>query len=1085
MITRINPSRNSYDAENKQKYGYVIRVPKLPDAHAGVEGFTVFNLEDDCFYKCKHITQVGTSYYGWVRVTFGAAKSFLVPVNRLTLIDRESIAPLSTTVVVDAETLGKTLNEITVGMRRYNVNIAPLGYTATTDTVYTEGKTYYGWKWTNQDASITSFEYDGHKVFVGDFVELKAGTASEVGLGTADYVIGTDIPANTAYHPNASGWDSVTSTDFANTINALVGELNIHEANLPTVSASDTASRFCYVTNLIIDEVNPFSIPWQILVDRVLVVEQKIGPSTMGTTNVDEDGNPVTVDISKWDKATWNNYVAKEVGDTLYYGTVSEVTDSTLKLIQRLDTRIGPISSLTEIGDKTLAQWLNELYARVKALEEGTRRNLLGLKQLWDSLGKNVGFVAVTGSFDSNTTYYKFSTSAYYFQELTIGTKEEVEAKPPRADYYPEMPYSEFDPGTGWEGAYYFVSDGALIEEGGKITGMQGSAGAMINMINALLGYKLNTIKFESFDEVARPGVNYYKYYNNRYVQLELTGGEDLTALRKEVGPIFIDATGTTVVNQIYANNLEIGYINAREYGHYEEIKALITGLRTDLTMAQSDIDRLRQLTGVASGETSAHGTTLNDDGTVATVNWTVDGYETCTSSTYSEDRDYFYYGTEMARSGTKWPCGDNPVYSASLPGFTIVYYTFDYTTCVWTEVEPETYVDDEGVTRCKRNDLWYTASTGRGATATHWVQLEPGTLEECEKGYANYVVPYYFITADANYVADKDYYCYKAAKFTYVKLTVDVDYSVGDKITYNGVYNSKIYEYANPTPMGTIYPPHGWTWRVPVEKVEGANVCVRRTQYKDLNTHRGLIDRNTVAINDQRDRCSLAQKKTNLRLDNLEQYIMEMLLVTIDLITQEVSTLSLIHERLDKLISLHNAMERLSGEQSYKLADYKYESGFEYYLKKGDNYYLMIEGSDDEELTYEIGHDVKENVYTKDLVIAQTENYTLDDLRIALNRILRLHLETGELPEYTALPTDTIILESMTYWRWDGEKWEDIVPERDDPYMIGKEIGAYDPEHTWYIRFAEITPDDINTYSETPVRIYFNELVKLHRKSS
>lgn len=1099
MITRINPSRNSYDAENKQKYGYVIRVPKLPDAHAGVEGFTVFNLEDNCFYKCKHVTSVGTSYYDWVRVTFGVARSFLIPVNKLTLIDRESVAPLSTTTIVDAETLGKTLNEIVVGMRRYKVNIAPLGYTATTDTVYQDGKTYYGWKWTNQDAAIKSFEYDGHKVFVGDFVELKAGTEAEVSIGKADYTVGTDILPDTAYHPNAKGWVSVTSTQFCDTINALVDTLNQHEAGLPTVTKTDTASKLCYVTNLIIDEVNPFSIPWQILVDRVLVVEQKLGPSTMGKGNFDAEGNPVNVDLSKWDKATWNNYIAEEVGDTLYYGTVSEVTDSTLRLVHRLDGVVGPVTSLEGIGDKTLAQWLNELYARVKILEDGVSRNLRGLKQLWESLGDDVGFIAVTSSFADDVTYYKFSTTAYYFTELKMGSAEDVVAG--TADYYPGMPYSEFDPGEGFSGAYYFVGGaGTLVRDAysGAVVGMQGTAGAMINMINALLGFEAHNIKIETLEDVARAGVTYYTFDKKEvaavgsFSELDVDADASLDDVREKAGPVFIDATAKTVVDQIDTNNKEIAHIKQVEYKRYHEIKKALTDSRSDLTTAQSDIDRLRLLTGVTSGETSAHGTTLDESGAVVSTNWVVDGYEPCTAAVYDENRDYFYYGDEQydaeAIRSKKYPCGDHPLFTAvvveSTSMYNVTYYTFDYVHCVWTEVTPETFTADDGTIRCTRNDLWYSLTPSRPNITKHvqhWIQLKPGTLSECEAGSANYIIPYYFITGDANYGEGKDYYCYVASDFSYVKLEEGVDYSVGDKITYNGVYNSKIYEYANPTPMGTVY----FTIDGKVEKKEDTTVCVRRVQYKDDNTHRGLIDRNTVAINAQRDRCSLAQKKTNLRLDNLEQYIMEMLLVTIDLITQEVSTLSLIHERLDKLISLHNAMERLSGTQSWKVADDKYESGYDYYLKKGDDYYLMTEGGSDEELSYEIGRPVKADVYTKDLVIAQTENYTLDDLRIALNRILRLHLETGELPEYTALPTDTIILATMPYWRWDGEKWDEIVPERDDPYMIGKEIGEYDPEHTWYIRFSEITPDDVTTYSETPVRIYFNELVKLHRKSS
>lgn len=1073
MITRINPSRNEYDAENKRKYGYVIRVPKLPDAHEGVEGFTVFNLEDNCFYKCKPASKTGA--YEWVRVTFGATRSYLIPVNKLTLLDRESIAPLNSKNIVDVETLGRTINEIIVGLRRYNVDIEPLGYVHVADGMFADNTKYYQWKWTNLEATVV--DYRGHKIFVGDFVEMKAGTEYEVSIGKADYVVGTKIPTDQVFEPAKGGWTSVTTTDFVTAINAIANVLNTHEAGIPKVYVNDIPGELCRVVNLIIDEVNPFAIPWQILIDRVLVVEQQVGPNKLSSTSSGQ-----SVNLAKWDAVTWNNYAKDELGP-LYFGTVCEVTDSTLSVLQQLDTKIGDLSQLVNIEDRTLAEWVNDLYNQIDGLVLSTQRSLRGIKQLWDTLGEDIGFAAASGTFSDEVTYYTFSTTDYYFKELKSGDEEGVAAG--KADYYPGMEILDYKPATGYTGVYLFCNGEYIRNPGSsKIVGMQGTVRAMVDMINKLLGYELYPIKIETLSSTAEKGVAYYTFTSTDdqtvgvFNTLNVAAGDDLDAIRNTVGPVFVDVTASTVVKQIDLNNKEI----ARGAARYHEVKQLITGLRGDLSSADDDVSWLRKTTGVAAGNQSKHAFTYDEATSTRTTNWVVDGYEKCSDTEYNKDRDY--YALDQYHYATKkYPCGDEPVYRQSTDTETYTYYTYDMDTCSWTKITPATHKDDDGIIRCNRNDLWIEAKSDY--INQGMIRLVPGTLDECSNGTANYVIPYYYQTADANFVTDKDYYCYDTTTSSYVKLTVNVEYVNGEEIGYNKKYNSKVYEYTNPTPVGTIYPPHLVDEQTGVVTSTKVTVFTRRTVYANENTHRGLIDRNTEGINAQRDRASKFQKWTETKFDNLEQYVTEMLLVTIDLITQEVSTLSILHERLDKLINLHNAMERLGGTQTWKVADDKYESGFDYYLKRNGEYYKMSEGGLDPELSYEIGNAVVPNVYTKDIVITRTENYTLDDIRIALNRILRVHIESGELPEYTALPTDTVILESMTYWRWDGEKWDDIVPERDDKYMIGKTIGSYDQDHTWYIKFQEITPDDINTYSETPVRVYFNELVKLHRKSS
>ena len=343
---RTNPSRNEYDNQNRAKYGYVIRVPKLPDAHESIVDFVVYNEEDNCFYKCVEVLTEEQHYFTWKAVTFGASRAYLIPVGKLTSSDiNTSSEGWTEKQCVDA--IAHTLNEMAFCMRRYReTHFSPIGYTQITSGKYQQDAVYYKWVWndtkdtigleqvltTKEGTTVIDWKLATHKTYVGEFKEMVPGT---------DYVVGADIDDNT-YSDDDIEWNETTMRDLVDRLNEYVDKLNEHDAGIAYAKYSDTLDTICKVVNEVIEEVNPFSIPWQLLLNRQNYLEKEIGAVTLQTDITYADFIK-RVDLAKWFTHEWKNYDGEA---TLLYGTVVQAIDSALNLIKFQDALTGSIVDL-------------------------------------------------------------------------------------------------------------------------------------------------------------------------------------------------------------------------------------------------------------------------------------------------------------------------------------------------------------------------------------------------------------------------------------------------------------------------------------------------------------------------------------------------------------------------------------------------------------------------------------------------------------------------------------------------------------------------------------------------------------------
>lgn len=1147
---RINPSRNEYDNQYRAKYGYVIRVPKLPDAHESIVDFVVYNEADNCFYKCVEVLNEEQHYFTWKAVTFGASRAFLVPVGKLTASDiNYSSDGWTEKQCVDA--VAHTINELAFCMRRYReTHFTPIGYTQLTSGKYLQDVSYYKWTWndtkdtigleqvltTKDGTTVIDWKLATHKTYVGEFTEMVPGV---------DYNVGDNIDDNT-YIDDEIEWNESTMRDMVDKINEYVEKLNDHEAGITLAKYSDTLDTICAIVNDIIDEVNPFSIPWQLLLNRQNYLEKEVGAVTL-QTDISYAEYIKRVDLAKWFTHEWKNYDGEA---TLLYGTVVQAIDSALNLIKFQDALTGTIVDLNDFDsledegyESTFVGWCNRLSSAVSNLIINVVNHGKSLDQIWKALGfGSVGFVKCTSEvFEPDLIYYFWDRKHKFFDvipatdyapgetEIELWADRNMKEDEDGSKYRPQV-YTfvdsqiarnlidtnaaniainaesirrnkqlvdetlgvavkrifveKLDALKEGQAVYFFSRDELYkdepdypfiqieLDEEDTLATLQERYGSIF-VLSERNEYVLTT------DKVAQAGVQYYRLYLGEGFPLEVAVGDDLDAVRESIGDIYVEKQTATL--QIRINNEEIARL--------AKFSAKI----------DKRVNRLKQLTGVNGPDDIVE-------------QWEVDGYlKLELPGTYHEYRKYYTCEDETA----------DPMKFIELISGTPSEYENDAQKHVLTNDE----VFQEGTNYFIRewsdvfNQYVYTLDTSVEIGAV----VKPNTYYVLRT--VDYVLPYYALTEDLRFVTDKVYYV-KDIKGNYIPQEVQVGTEI-PAATY--------FEYHNPTPR-----PAG-VWIRKARKEHGG--------YEENNTHRGMIDRNTRDIEEMRQEAGAYQKWTKDQLKALEDFILSLMMSTLDIITQERSTLSLLHETVGKFIAIHNALERLEGTQSYKIADGIYDSGYDYYIKgerkqssdegvepavwtgrgffltedtvatAGKTYYtrtgygttarpyLYTEVVYDEDtpieewedlyeyqegwrklrpgIDYEVGLEVSPDVYTKDLVIATTENYTINDIRLAVNRVLRYHLDNKELPVYTEIPDTTIILETMTYYRYVDDEWEEIIPERDDPEMIGKRVRDYDSVNKWFIKTGEEIPDgsDGNHYSETPIRIFLNELIKLHRR--
>ena len=1153
----FNPSRDGTDNSIKRTmYGQVLRFPTLPPAHAIFEGVTVFDTETKDFYECQHIQTETEDYFEWVAVTFGAARAFLVPVGKLTERDvawdwnQDEVEFYHFTDKSRIECIANTINEIINGLIRYNKKFLYLGYTnVPAGSTLAEGVEYYGYR-TNDLIDLTGHEL--HKVYTGEVRKLLP----------SEYVIGSVVTDDYVYFTKA---DDPDMTDCVARMNEIIALLNKHFAKLPACDANEMNElEISEVLNMIVEEVNPFAVPWQVVIDRIWHLEQKVGNGTFVPNDDDDPVNFAGVWYLKSHNHQWLN-VSPEIQDALKYATICQINDTIFKIISDMDGRIGDlITFLAEesVGQPspflTLVDYLRYVVAQIPELRRRLLLTIEGIRQLRNSLG-NLGFIVINHVDSSKPDYEPefLSTKEYFWWDnenammakLVIGTDYNIGDS--IADYCTEHEYTCL---------YTFVSE-QTAENLIKVNAANIAENARnIAAINAILGTDLSDeFYIETLSLPVKNGVLTKKIFkvdvgteedygaNKDTTFTELAGIGDeppdtYENLYHDNGPIFVLGSPTTVCEIVEMNNREIDALNRR-------LSARIQNIEENMNARP---DALKELTGV--------------EGVTADLEtWHVDGYKRVvlpcsTREVYFEPFTKYYkkvvptdveYSTHFisavkatmdkkfkankqyytpVRGSVEAPDYNEPIslrlmvvgedyevgdtvdpgeYGDSILEVQETYYTrlpalfielkegVDYSIPTYALTEDEVF--DATKTYFTKN------------IAGVYSQAVMGTYQQYIRGECTYWAECCFPTKDETFKADKNYYTMISEDpEDYSLLTPGVDYAVGSTIT------GDIYEFGSQAVPANSFYEHVIPENAKINKY--SNVWIRDRQWKEYNSHRGLIDRNTDDIAACMKNCGMFQLWTQGQLTAIKDFIMYMMLMTLEVITQENCTFSLLHTTTSKLVNILNALAKLEGVVTYKHADGTYDAAYEYYLATafdftrdttfipGKTYFIVdpetglkkeaVVTKYEEippdtyfepvgfrkmiaDVDYEIGLEVSPRVYSIDLVMPTVENYTMTEIKDAINRVLRTYMTDTNLPTYTALPIDQPIQENIVYYRYVDDKWERIVPETDDPDMIGQLIKEYDPEHVWYIKLDEEIAAD--GYTMTWMRVILNEMIRLH----
>lgn len=279
---------------SRQMNGYVSRIENLPAADKSYAGAVVFCYEDKRFYECRNIVTDTEDYYRWIAVTTGGQRIFFIPVEKLTTEESEAARRAITIRNNSFDACMSALNEIAVGISRYNVHVDPLCYIATTDIKYVEGKQYYKY---NNDYERSAYvktkdstPVAGKVYFVinGDIFESYIFGEGESFVTGTDYYESTRpafLPITTtvgsyvdmiAYVESDLKIDAVTFDDLIVKYNELAYAINVTGSKLSMIDLNDndfTLYNLCELINVMIDEVNPFSVPWNNALERILNLE--------------------------------------------------------------------------------------------------------------------------------------------------------------------------------------------------------------------------------------------------------------------------------------------------------------------------------------------------------------------------------------------------------------------------------------------------------------------------------------------------------------------------------------------------------------------------------------------------------------------------------------------------------------------------------------------------------------------------------------------------------------------------------------------------------------------------------------------
>lgn len=296
MSALFDPDSGSRVNSHRSNHGYVARLKQLPIACARVYGVVVFCEEDKRFYECQHIVTQTEDYYRWVAVTSGAQRIYFIPVERLTE-NEMPIAPEPNIRTNCFDAIASALNEIAIGLYRYNVNVRPLCYKPCYDETFIAGKKYYVWN-NNYDRADYVQTQDSVPVVGKPYFIVEGNNARYAtklfsdGESFEEGVIYFEstrpiMIADVTYDPgkyidhrvfefDTLAYDQLTKKELVAKANEIIEVVNVTNAKISKATNSGTLYDLASIVNVLIDEVNPFSVPWNQALSRINALEEQV-----------------------------------------------------------------------------------------------------------------------------------------------------------------------------------------------------------------------------------------------------------------------------------------------------------------------------------------------------------------------------------------------------------------------------------------------------------------------------------------------------------------------------------------------------------------------------------------------------------------------------------------------------------------------------------------------------------------------------------------------------------------------------------------------------------------------------------------
>lgn len=655
MSLRSNPSRNKSELAAKQKYGYVIRVPVLPEAHAGMLGLVAFLETDKRFYRCNKIETNSELYYKWQPVTTGTSRTYLIPIGKLS---EEDILRGKNSF----DHIIGTVNELVFGFRRYNIKqFEVCGYTEVSGT-FQEHTDYYKWHWNEEimysaftlvdntlhptyeagevyyrfnqatklyDKLVPGVDYEiGANIFSADLVCQRNTSGYDhvfigqfIKLNSDEIIIDGEIPAG-IYHKN----NETTKEYVVDRVNEIVDFLNdtnaeIMPAEIPEWDEDRSLYELCEVINQIIDHVNPFALSWQVVMNTLQNLEEISG------------------NFSELQEA-WEG--------TYNFGTVCQAVDATLRKLQQIegvqgeiteddDSSIDDVHSLLtsdEMDEFVLINHENTLAWHFIQHAAVLKSHDLALTQLRKLVGLDtaIAFSPVTGNVLDGTVYYTYDETKKFFSVL-----ENVEVGQP-------LPQGAYVATADTVAAMIHKNVQKIAEHAGALENDRTDIDKIIADLNGdeedYLGIYIETLeKIGSDAEEDLTEEHYYRAVVSvvadgegsgnkkiEFVEIDSDELEEKTTaeLHDAYGPIYVKVEFKTIADQIQRNNKEIAEVKVNLSAKYKELRE----------RHLANIQKLLEITGISFSESDAKDQTL----------WSSLGYTTTTDSYYHKDKAYFKY---------------------------------------------------------------------------------------------------------------------------------------------------------------------------------------------------------------------------------------------------------------------------------------------------------------------------------------------------------------------------------------------------------------------------------------------------------